>query len=197
MENNVCCEVTLTHSAGYCVLPERGAFMAEGAKCKVSIGCRNEVSPVDYGRINTERVNPCAEGLSCCKQARSSSRTNGNDDKCTNSASEGVLGQCADIRSNKCTNAATGETVPFVAGKCLSNRASWYQCCIGAISAKETSRLAVEETSTACTNAFGECKVRCGVGERAGSEAQNKECEGTSAFVGAIVMQTNTCCVPA
>ncbi|MFA5888468.1 MAG: hypothetical protein WC852_07205 [Candidatus Nanoarchaeia archaeon] len=196
MENNVCCEVMLTHSAGYCVLPEENAFLPNGAKCKVSIGCSTSVSNADYGQINNERVNPCAEGLSCCKQARSSSRANGNDDKCTNSVSNGVSGQCADIRSNDCTNAATGEIIPFVAGKCLSNRASWYQCCVGGVSPKETSHPAAEETTTACTDANGECRVRCGVGEKAGSEAQSNECKGTSAFVGATVMLTDTCCVP-
>ncbi|MFH1065519.1 MAG: hypothetical protein V1734_03375 [Nanoarchaeota archaeon] len=139
-ENNVCCEVKLSHSAEYCVLPERGAFMAEGAKCKPSVGCRTEVSPADYEKIDVERVSHCAEGLKCCKQARGSSRT---------------------------TARAPAQAA------------------------------APEEASTACTDANGECKVRCGVGERAGTEEQNRECEGTSVFVGGAIMLTDTCCVSA
>ena len=170
-ENNVCCEVKLSHSAEYCVLPERGAFMADGAKCKVSIGCRTEVSPTDYGKIDVERVNPCAEGLTCCKQARrsaagTSARTGVRDNnKCTSTG-----GARADIRNTVCLKEDTSlDLIPFVAGKCLSNRASWYQCCPSGLVQGTSSEfypdILEDATRNICTTASGTCKASCGTGE--------------------------------
>ncbi|MDI6737774.1 MAG: hypothetical protein QME12_04640, partial [Nanoarchaeota archaeon] len=164
-ENNVCCEVLLAQAGEHCVIPEKGAFLSSGAKCKAR--CRNEVSPADYGKIDVERVGHCAEGLSCCKATRASTTQEGatvaaakNDNKCTEQPPTGIGGICSDIRNNDCIDIDTGAVKPFVAGKCLSNKASWYQCCPGGISPKETVQpepAAGVRDDSACTSAGGIC----------------------------------------
>lgn len=72
IDGGVCCEVRLTPADEYCVIPEQGAFLANGAKCKAR--CGSEVSASDYGKIAVERVTHCAEGLKCCKSSRTPRR---------------------------------------------------------------------------------------------------------------------------
>ncbi|MDD4877695.1 MAG: hypothetical protein PHO02_01510 [Candidatus Nanoarchaeia archaeon] len=195
IENGFCCEVRQAQAGEYCVLPEAGrAFLPNGAKC--SARCGSEVSNADYGRIDVERVTHCAEGLKCCKSEASTGRTTsrGDDSACTRTG-----GKCADMRSTVCFNEELNNFVSFVPGKCKSNKASWYQCCPSGVLQGTSSDFYPEtiETEEACTSANGQCRARCGVGERAGTEEQSAECEGKTAIVGGAVMQTNICCVPA
>ncbi len=129
-ENNVCCEVKLAQAGEYCVKPEAGASLSNGAKC--SAMCGSAVSNAEYGRIGAERVEHCAEGLVCCKSSRRSSAPSAavpararDDSACTNAG-----GKCITAGKDLCfREAELRNSVPAVREKCLSSRAPNYMCC--------------------------------------------------------------------